>query len=94
MDGIEGVFALLKDLEPVRFSQNLALFGIAWWATKGTIKKHFESIEDKLERMADSVGRLEGTLTKVEMRHSERLNKLENDIDLIVKQLNPDKRSY
>lgn len=60
------VKSLFLQAEPVKFGQNLTLFAIAWWMMKGTIKTHFGSIEEKLERVAKSADKLTERLDKVE----------------------------
>lgn len=74
---------LAHDLKPAEFTQNLALFTIAWWVVKKTVNTHFKSIEDKLQQMSTSMVRLESTLSNIETSHSARLAKVEDELKSI-----------
>jgi hypothetical protein len=81
MDPIFDLFAtFFKDSKPAEFSQNLLLFSIAWYVVRKTVKAHFLSIEEKVERMATSMVRLEQSLSRVESSHAERILKLEGRV--------------
>ena len=77
MDFVPLLTSLLTDAKPGEFAQNLLLFAIAWGMMKKTIKTHFISIEEKAERMALSLVRLEDSLSQVKSNHGERILRLE-----------------
>lgn len=77
MDLTSLIFESLKDAKPGEFAQNLLLFTVAWSMMKRTIKAHFLSIEEKAERMAVSLVRLEATLDGIKQNHGERIERLE-----------------
>ena len=72
---------LAEGINPGKFAENLALFSIAWFVVKGTITKHFKSIEEKLENLTT-------TLLQVEKSHAEKIYKLERDMLFVKNKLN------
>lgn len=78
---------LMQDLKPAEFTQNLALFTIAWYVVKKTVNGHFKSIEDKLQQMSSAMNRLESTLSGIETSHSSRLAKVEDELKSINSRL-------
>lgn len=73
--------------------QKVLVFTFAWHMVKGTIKKHFQSIENNLANVAASVDNLKHAVARVEQNHSDRLTLLEDIVKtLTVKVMGLEKR--
>lgn len=78
---IESVGEFLKIGFWLKFATNLLYISIGLYMARGTVRKHFSSIEEKLERMAQSMLKFGESLSNLETDHSMRISRLEGAVN-------------